>query len=148
MPEWNRPRALNGKAYLDGSIALPLPITQIAKQFQLTDLLVVINQPDVPDVEERGMFEKIAARFLLKPYSKGLEQSYLNQKRKYNIGLVEANSGVVDNGTKNGCRVALLSPSYDMPKDCTNPITLKLFFKEGQMAAQGFFSKAAFSVSS
>lgn len=139
---WNRPRAVVGEAYLDGAVALPLPVSSIARQFQLADLLVVINQPNVPESVERSAFEKIAARCLLRPFSRGLEQAYLNRKREYNAGLAEANSGLVDNGTTNGCRVALLAPSYRIPKHCTNPAVLKDFAEEGRKAALNFFSQA------
>jgi hypothetical protein len=126
---------------LDGAVALPLPVSQIAKQFQLTDLLVVINQPNSPETEKRSNFEKAAARCLLRHYSKGLERAYLDRKREYNIGLTDANNGRVDNGTENGCRVAVVAPSYQIPKYCTHVATLKSFADEGKRAIQRFFSE-------
>ncbi len=141
----NRARLIKGKRYLDGAISLPLPVSLIAKQFHLTDLLVIINQPNEPEIEERPIFEKIAARCLLRPYSRGLEKAFLERKIKFNLGLQEANVGIVDNGTSDGCRVAVVSPNHTISGYCTKPEVLKAFALEGRKEMEQFFSGATVS---
>jgi predicted patatin/cPLA2 family phospholipase len=136
---WNRPRMIGSQGYLDGSMALPLPVSRIVQEFQLTDLLVVVNQLNMPQVEECSMFEKVAARCLLRHYSGSLERVYLDRKRRYNEGLAEANSVLVENGTSDPCRVTVLAPSYNIPKHCTDIDILKSFHGEGRNVASNFF---------
>jgi predicted patatin/cPLA2 family phospholipase len=133
---FNRPRSFDGDAYLDGGTAMSLPVAYVAERFELTDLLVVINEPDEKLDEERPLFEKIAARYCLRRFSPELEEAFLRRKHFFNIGLAEANSGVL----KNSCRVALISSSHRIPKACQDVSVLKAFAKEGRIKTREFFS--------
>lgn len=133
---WNKPREVNGKLYVDGSISLPLPVEEIATRFSLTDLLVVTNSTPEVFSEEYSFFQKIFAHFMLRKFSNSLKKTCFNAPSVSSESLENANSGILSNG----CRIAIISPSYNIRKDCSDVNVLKKFGEEGKRKAQDFFS--------
>jgi predicted patatin/cPLA2 family phospholipase len=135
---WNRPRRVNGKLYLDGAVSLPLPAEEVADRFSLTDLLIILNHTNENLPEELPYFEKIVASCTLgKFYSRSFKQAYLRQDKVYNRCLERVNSGILSSG----CRVAVIAPSFNISKVCTDAEALKEFAEEGKRQAREFFSE-------
>ena len=133
----NRPRLVGGVRVMDGGIAKPLPVIEVSEKFQLTDLLVIINQPNEARLEQPSIMEKIAAKIMLCHFSAELEEAFLNRERLFNCGLKNANSGILPNG----CRVSIIAPRFKTRLDCMNKNKLLALIEEGRKAIQTFFTK-------
>ncbi|HEV7424134.1 MAG TPA: patatin-like phospholipase family protein [Candidatus Paceibacterota bacterium] len=131
-----KPRNINGELYLDGGISLPLPVKEIAKKFSLTDLLVIINSTPEIFTEEHSLAEKIEAEYDLKNFGEDFAKAFSGQKKVAEESLALTSTGVLPNG----CRVAVISPTYNISKICTDVKTLKEFSEEGKRIAKSFFS--------
>lgn len=131
----NRPRLIGGVRVMDGGIAKPLPVIEVSEKFQLTDLLVIINQQNKERSESPWWLERLAAKLALSHFSPELERSFLDRESLFNCGLRAANSGVLPNG----CRVALIAPKRRTKLDCMNKNELRILIEEGRKAIMGFF---------
>ncbi len=131
------PREIKGEPYMDGGISLPLPAQEMSEKFSLTDLLVIINStPDV-FVEGHSLAEDIEAVYDLEKFPKSFSEAFFNQKNVAATSLNLVNVGVLPNG----CRVTVISPSYNISKICRDVKALKEFSEEGKKVAKEFFGR-------
>ncbi len=129
----NRPRSLLDHRFLDGGIGLPFPL-EIAELHNLTDLLVIVNQSGF-DPQTPSWLEKVIAFCCLRPFSRALEQTWLRRGALFNEALTLALSGTL----QNGCRVAVVRPTYDISHYSTVKKDLVAFGKKGIQAMGSFF---------
>ncbi len=142
---WHRPRDVDGEMFLDGAIAMPLPVVEFATKYQLTDLLVMLSQPARLECPNVSLIERVASSMLV-PYSRKLQRAFLERQERYNASLAVALSGWVDNGTPQGCRVAVVAPSYAIKPHCTDPGVLQEFAQEGYFQMMCFLEPHRASV--
>jgi len=132
----NRPRMLKGKPYVTGILSIPLPLLNFSSLFGLTDLLVVLNEPNVPR-QKNGWIKEKAEEFLaslfIRPLTPGLIKAFLTRNDSYNKNLIMANSGELDNG----CRVQIIAPARKnrISKLSTNPDELRNLSSVGRRIA-------------
>ncbi len=112
-----KPIVIGNEPFVSGAISNPLPIQEASEMFGLTDMLVILNQPEEPRSLNRMFSEKLGARFI-RPKHPGLIEAFLHRDQRFNQGLELARSGKLPNG----CRVGIISPEKTLavPKLCTD----------------------------
>ncbi len=75
---------LDGKPYVDGAGALPLPVRLVVERFQPTDLLVLANRP----LGYRGgTAEQLLSVFTMKSLPRGVRSAFLSRRRIFDDEL-------------------------------------------------------------
>jgi predicted patatin/cPLA2 family phospholipase len=112
---------IGGRPRVSGALSNPLPVCEAAERFQLTDMLLILNQPPFFINEGRGFTQKLSALTFIRPRKHGLQDAYIHRKARYNYSL----RLVLDGRLPNGCRVGIVAPERKISKMCTDPIALK-----------------------
>ncbi len=120
---YNRPVQINGAAYLDGVVALPLPIEEALERFNPTDILIVLNRPLALKKKVVPVLEYIAAETVLRKFPRGFREAFLAKTATYNRSMRLVMSS---NGRLRGANVGVICPESDLLQRLTkDPHTLK-----------------------
>jgi predicted patatin/cPLA2 family phospholipase len=74
------PVILDGEPYIDGAVALGLPIRKILSEYDLTHLLVF---PNAPESEPYGSVQKLIERAFISRYPKAVRELILNRFERF-----------------------------------------------------------------
>ena len=83
---YNRPVHIGQYEYLDGGVALPLPVFELISRFNPTDVLVILNRP----MNYKGrtpLIERVATHTVLTRFSKQFRKQFLRKESQFDNGL-------------------------------------------------------------
>jgi predicted patatin/cPLA2 family phospholipase len=140
----NHPRMIGRKLRVSGILSMPIPILEVAGRFNLTDILVILNEPNIPRRALnpfREYAERLAGSFFIRPLTPGLIKAFINRREIYNRSLAVANSRKLTNG----CWVRVVAPPLGLrvSKTCTNRRLLQDLENSGRRTAFELFRRSA-----
>lgn len=113
VPLYNHAVCLNGRSYVDGGIACPVPV-RAAIDDGCTHILVLLTQPEDHRAEPFSGFERLAMLSAMGKWSSALVESvYERRKTRYNASRDIALGRTM---VKAGVSIASISPSTNSPR--------------------------------